>query len=90
MFGFLKFITGSNRTKPPKEEEHKSSLPKKRSQIEKFNSRYHDVLTSKSEQADPFNPKEKTTKKNTSVRRQPRRRSISSFDELDLDLDPFN
>lgn len=91
MWGFLKRLTGSGSTEQPKEE-HKSSLPKKKSQIEKFNARYQtDVFTTRNQNGDPFIPHRKQTRgKLNSTKRQSHRPSIKSFDEMERGLDPFD
>ncbi len=91
MWGFLKRLAEYVSTEQPKEE-HKSRLTKKKSQIEKFNTRYQtDVFTPRNQSSDSFAPYIKQTSgKLNSTKRKSHRPSIKSFDEMEHSIDPFD
>ncbi len=85
MFDFLKRLTGS---KPVEQEQTpRPCPPKKKSQIEKFQSRYQDDVFSTRERSGFRTDRKQTCGKLNSTKRSSHRKSVKSFADLD---DPFD
>ena len=86
MFDFLKRLTGS---KPAEQEQTpRSCPPKKKSQIEKFKSRYQEDVFSERERSGFRTDRKQTSGKLNSTKRSSHRKSVKSF--ADLSDDPFD